>query len=222
MKRTKNARGLMDILERLFAAYGPRDWWPAKTKTEVVVGAILTQNTAWKNVERAIRSLREAHCLHWKALRDVSEEELARLIRSSGTFRVKAKRLKAFVDVLWKDHGGSLPAMLDGEVEEARARLLKISGVGPETADAILLYAGDRPTFVVDAYTRRILRRHFFIDDRADYDEVRGLFHSELPRDVNLFNEYHALLVEVGKRHCRTKADCGGCPLAALRHEGER
>jgi endonuclease-3 related protein len=207
------------IYDLLWQAYGPQHWWPARTPTEVVVGAILTQNTAWKNVERAIENLEQAKCLTWATLRDVPEGELAELIRPAGTYRVKAVRLKAFVSYLWDRHRGSLELVLEGDLETARRRLLSIPGVGPETADAILLYAGGRPSFVVDAYTKRVLRRHFLIDEASGYEEVRRLFHQELEPDVRLFNEYHALLVAVGKKHCRARANCSGCPLAGLRHD---
>lgn len=210
---------LGDIYARLHAAYGPQRWWPAPTPLEVVVGAILTQNTAWTNVVRAITRLREQDALDWVRLRDLPEAELASMIRSAGTFRVKAARLKAFVAVLWADYGGSLDAMLAGPVPEARARLLAIKGIGPETADAILLYAGGRASFVIDAYTRRILRRHRIIEGAEPYDVVRALFHDSIPPDASVYNEYHALLVELGKRHCRTRARCEGCPLADLPHD---
>lgn len=212
---------LREIYECLFVAYGPQHWWPAETTTEVVVGAILTQNTAWTNVERAVENLKRAECLTWETLRDLSEDRLAELIQPSGTFRVKAARLKAFVDCLWKHHDASLQKMLGGDLEEARRRLLAIHGIGPETADAILLYAGNRPTFVVDAYTNRVLRRHRVTDGRADYETVQALFHGSLPRDAQLFNEYHALLVEVGKRHCRAVARCEGCPLVEWPHDSQ-
>lgn len=210
---------LRDIFDRLLAAYGPQHWWPAETPTEMIVGAILTQNTAWTNVERAIANLRQARALDWRALDALSEDALAALIRPSGTYRVKARRLKAFVETLWRTYGGSLDAMLDGPLPAARARLLRIPGIGPETADAILLYAGGRPAFVVDVYTRRLLRRHFLLDDRASYDQVQRFFHESLPPDAALFNEFHALIVEVGKKHCRAKAECAGCPLASLPHD---
>ena len=225
--RRARSHTLRRIYDRLFAVYGPQRWWPAQTATEVVVGAILTQNTAWKNVERAIENLRRADCLTWPKLRDVSQARLARLIQPSGTYRVKAVRLKALIERLWEDHRGNLPAMLDGDLDDARKRLLAIHGIGPETADAILLYAGGRPTFVVDAYTRRILRRHFVIEADADYASVRALFHRSLDPDtdretaVPLFNEYHALLVELGKRHCGARARCDRCPLADMPHDAE-
>ncbi len=216
---SKAAKTIRKIYDRLWAAYGPQHWWPAKTPTEVVVGAILTQNTAWTNVERAVGNLERAKCLSWRALRKTPEARLAKLIQPSGTYRVKAARLKAFVEHLWQHHRGSLTSLLNGDLADARQTLLAIRGIGPETADAILLYAGNRPTFVVDAYTKRILRRHFLIEHEADYETVRGLFHEVLPAETQLFNEYHALLVEVGKRHCRTRARCDGCPLADLPHD---
>ena len=220
------SKTVSQILRRMFgrlsAAYGPQHWWPAKTPTEVVVGAILTQNTAWKNVERAIDNLRDANCLTWPALRDVSARRLTDLVQPSGTYRIKAARLKAFVSTLWKDHAGSLKDILDGELKEARRRLLAIHGIGPETADAILLYAGGRPSFVIDAYTRRILRRHQLIDRQASYAGVQQLFHRAFASDPAVYNEFHALLVAVGKRHCRTRARCDGCPLADMPHDAQR
>ncbi len=211
---------LGDIFERLLAAYGPQHWWPGETDTEIVIGAILTQNTAWSNVERAIKRLKEAHCLSFAAIRDLPRSELESLIRPSGTYRVKARRLTAFVEVLFGAHGGSLPDMLSCELDEARRRLTSIHGIGPETADAVLLYAGNRPTFVVDAYTKRVLRRHFLLAPSADYETTRRVFHDELAPDVGRFNEYHALLVRLGKVHCRVRARCEGCPLETLPHDG--
>ena len=218
------ARGgpvLAEMYERLWSAYGPQHWWPAETPAEVVVGTILTQNTAWKNVERAIGNLKASECLTWPALRDVPEQRLAGLIRPAGTYRTKAARLKSFAAVFWKEHGGSLDSLLAGDVEDARTRLLAIHGVGPETADSILLYAGNRPTFVVDAYTRRILQRHRLIDGSTDYEAVRRLFLGAVPPDPRVYNEYHALLVGVGKRHCRARAHCDGCPLRPFPHDAE-
>lgn len=212
-----------DIFHRLSRHFGPQFWWPAQTPTEVVIGAILTQNTAWTNVERAIAKLREAGCLSFDRLHALSEPELSELIRPAGTYRVKARRLKTFVDALYRDHDGSLAAMLGGPLAQARARLLALHGIGPETADAILLYAGGRPSFVVDAYTLRILRRHHLIDrpkaKDAAYEATRRLFHESLPPDAAMFNEYHALLVQLGKRHCRVRAQCERCPLADLPHD---
>lgn len=210
---------LRDIYARLWAAYGPQHWWPAQTPTEVVIGAVLAQNTAWRNVERAIHNLKRAGCLDWAALRDLPQARLARLLRPAGTFRVKAARLKSFVKVLWDQHQGSLDSLLAGPLEDARRRLLAMHGIGPETADAILLYAGGHPTFVVDAYTRRILRRHHVIDGSAGYETIRALFHRAIKPQAQLYNEYHALLVVLGKKHCRVRAACEGCPLADLPHD---
>jgi len=217
-RRDLVGRSVWEIYERLFRAYGPQHWWPARTRVEIVVGAILTQNTAWSNVERAIVNLRRARVLTWSALRDLPARELAELIRPSGTYDVKAKRLGSFVRYLWANHNGSLRSLLNGDLETARGRLLSIHGIGPETADAILLYAGNRASFVVDAYTRRILRRHYLCGDRTAYKTLRGLFHAALPADPPLFNQYHALFVSLGKKHCRSRARCEGCPLAELPH----
>lgn len=209
------------MYDRLSEKYGPQHWWPGDSPAEVVVGAILTQNTAWTNVEAAIKNLKRENVLTFTALRDMARAQLELLIQPAGTFRIKAKRLKAFIEVLWNEHDGSLEVMLEGELDDARQRLLAIHGVGPETADAILLYAGNRPTFVVDAYTNRILRRHFLIDlsGKSDYESVRRLFHECIPPESQVYNEYHALIVEVGKRHCKKRANCEGCPLAIFPHD---
>lgn len=224
-KQTKptrsKSRGLLSIYERLHAAYGPQHWWPARTAEEVVIGAILTQNTAWTNVERAIARLREARTLTLRAIDQTPLDRLSELVRPAGTYRVKALRLKALTAWLRAEYGGRLDRLFEQPVEEARVALLSVPGVGPETADAILLYAGEMPTFVVDAYTRRILRRHFLIPPDADYDRTKVAFENALGSDAKLFNEYHALLVELGKRHCRTKARCAGCPLEDLPHDPE-
>ena len=187
----------------------------------MVVGAILTQNTAWKNVERAIANLKTAGCLTWETLREIPQQELAELIQPAGTYRIKAARLKAFVEVLWAEHGGSLESLLAGDIDEVRSELLAIHGIGPETADAIILYAGDLPTFVVDTYTKRILRRHRLIDAAAGYETVRQLFMQAISPDARVYNEYHALLVAVAKKHCRTQARCDGCPLESFPHDAK-
>jgi len=205
----------------LFAAYGPQHWWPGETEAEIVIGAVLTQNTAWGNVERAIARLKQAGCLSFEGVHALARAELEELIRPAGTFRVKAKRLAAFVDRLVLDHAGSIHDMLAGDLKSVRCRLTAIHGIGPETADAIILYAGRRPTFVVDAYTKRVLRRHFLIDGNASYETVRGMFRNELVPDPPMFNEYRALLVKLGKLHCRARARCDGCPLASLPHDPE-
>src|SRR6266851_6971686 len=191
------------LLMRYFTAMsqnlGPMRWWPARTPFEVIVGAILTQNTAWGNVERAIANLHRERLLTPRALERVPLGDLARLVRPSGYFRQKAKKLKAFVRFLRRDFGGSLARMFRTPTAELRARLLCVHGIGPETADSILLYAGSHRVFVVDAYTKRILLRHGLVSEKADYEEVRRLFESSLPQNPGLYNEFHALLVNVGK-----------------------
>ncbi|NLX12555.1 MAG: endonuclease III domain-containing protein [Phycisphaerales bacterium] len=212
------AEQLKLFYEAMLKACGPQHWWPAQTPTEVIVGAILTQNTAWRNVERAIENLRQAGALDWARLRDLPAEELAALIRPAGTFNVKTRRLKAFVEWFWRRYDADLERMFAVPVRSLREELLRVPGIGRETADAILLYAGNLPSFVVDAYTARILYRHGLIDDSADYEEIKELFEYNLPENVPLFNEYHALLVQVGKHHCRPRARCAGCPLEAFEH----
>jgi endonuclease III related protein len=199
----------------LIRAYGPQHWWPGKTRFEVIVGAILTQNTSWTNVERAIAELRREKLLAPTAIRRVPLARLARLIRSSGYFRRKARKLKAFVDFLQQHYQGSLDKMFAAATAELREQLLGVHGIGPETADSILLYAGGRPVFVVDAYTRRILERHNLAHENHSYDEIGRLFEASLPGSVPLFNEYHALIVHIGKHFCRKSGPC--CEKCALR-----
>ena len=205
---------LEHYFEALHSVLGPQHWWPARTRFEVILGAILTQNTAWVNVERAIANLRRERLLTPRAIERAPAPRLARLIRSSGYFRQKTKKLKAFVRFLRVEFGGSLARMFRTPTAQLRARLLAVHGVGPETADSILLYAGEHPVFVVDAYTRRILSRHGLASEKAGYEVIREFFESRLPRDSALFSEYHALLVQVGKNWCRPSAPrCETCPL---------
>lgn len=216
--RTRGAEDVPQLLSKFYeamsASLGPMHWWPARTPFEVIVGAILTQNTSWGNVERAIDNLRQARLLSPLALARVPRARLARLIRSSGYFRQKTIKLKTFVRFLRKGYRGSLARMFRRPTAELREELLAVHGIGPETADSILLYAGHHPVFVVDAYTRRILERHGLIGEKASYEDIRQLFESNLPRDVRLWNDYHALLVNVGKNWCRTRNPlCDQCPL---------
>ena len=200
--------------QALFDKLGPQDWWPAKTPFEVIVGAILTQNTSWTNVERAIVNLRRERLLTPLALERVPFARLASLIRSSGYFRQKAKKLKAFVRFLRAEYSGSLARMFQTPTAELREKLLSVHGIGPETADSILLYAGQKDVFVVDAYTKRIFARHGFASEDVPYEELRGLIESALPHDVSRYNEFHALLVQVGKNWCRPREPrCADCPL---------
>lgn len=211
---THNLPILREYFNALLQAYGPQSWWPGRTRFEIIVGAILTQNTSWTNVERAIRALRREKLLSPAAIARTSVEKLESLIRSSGYFRQKARKLKQFVLFLQTQHSGSLTKLFGTETSSLREHLLGLHGIGPETADAILLYAGGRAVFVVDAYTRRIMGRHGLVHERNGYEEIRGLFERSLPGDASLFNEFHALLVDVGKNFCRPKSPvCSACPL---------
>jgi endonuclease III related protein len=208
---------LQEAFERLLQAYGPQHWWPGESPFDVIVGAVLVQNTSWKNVERAIANLREAGVMSPRALYELPPQELAELIRPAGYFQVKTKRLRNLLRFIVEEHDGSLEMMFQTSLATLREQLLSIHGIGPETADAILLYAGGQPTFVVDTYAHRVLARHGWIDYAATYDEIKDFFESSLPRDARLYNEYHALLVRVGKDCCRRGVPkCGECPLQVL------
>ncbi len=212
---------LQEVYQRLLDAFGPQKWWPGDTQFEIMVGAILVQNTNWQNVERAIGNLRAADLLDPKALYEVHEEELEELIRPAGYFRVKARRLRSLLEFLVKRYSGSIEAMFRTPLEELRRQLLGIHGVGPETADSILLYAGSLPTFVVNAYTYRIFSRHGWIDLESDYHQIQEFFHDHLPADGPMFNEFHALLVNLGKHYCKkSKAMCETCPLKSMLPQG--
>jgi endonuclease III related protein len=210
---TKNL--LLEVFDRLLKHYGPLHWWPADSPFEVCVGAILTQNTNWTNVEKAIVNLKREGVLSLDALWDIDLERLADLIRPSGFFNIKSARLKDFIGWVVQGHG-SLEAMFYGEWPLLREELLGVRGIGRETCDSILLYAGDKPSFVVDAYTKRLFSRLGLVRETASYEEVRSLFMALLPHDIALFNEYHALIVEHCKRHCKKKPLCEGCPLKGL------
>lgn len=209
-------RTLIKIYQKMFDALGPRQWWPGETPFEVIIGAILTQNTNWSNVEKAIKNLKTAGKLSPEGMYELSVTELAELIRPSGFFNVKAKRVKAFINWLFSRYEGNLSKMFAQDLQALRGELLSVKGIGPETADSILLYAGNMPTFVVDAYTHRIFSRHELIPEESTYDEMKSFFEENLPEDVQLFNEYHALLVNIGKTFCKTKKVCEPCPLKDL------
>ena len=204
---------LQEIYRRLLSAFGRQHWWPAQTPFEVMVGAILTQNTAWTNASKAILRLKGEKVLGPTQLEKIHQGRLARLIRPSGYFHQKARRLKVFVSYLQLIHKGSLARMRSVPLDRLREELLQLWGIGPETADSILLYALGKPIFVVDAYTRRVLARHSLISWDASYDEIQALFMRNLPRLPSLFNEYHALLVAVGKELCMSHPKCHRCPL---------
>lgn len=203
---------LIEIYRKLYSFYGPQHWWPGDTPFEVAVGAILTQNTNWSNVEKAIKNLKSEKLLEAKILHDLPTERLASLIRPAGYFNVKAGRLKAFLYLLVDNYNGSMKNMKKETLDSLRKKLLSVNGIGPETADSILLYALGKPVFVIDAYTKRLLSRHRILDYDASYEEYQDLFHRELDEDIQLFNEYHALFVRVGKDYCKTKPLCEKCP----------
>jgi endonuclease III related protein len=204
---------LEEIYRRLFNAWGPQHWWPAKTPFEVIVGAILTQSAAWGNVEKGIANLKKGGFLSPKALRGLPQAELAQLVHPCGYYNVKARKLKAFAEWLGANYGDSLEKLFSNDINELRQQLLGVYGVGDETADSIILYAGNKPVFVIDAYTRRITGRLGIAKGKKTYADYQALFMDNLPPDVKLFNEYHALLVNLAKTHCRVSPDCKACPL---------
>jgi endonuclease-3 related protein len=209
---------LREIYDLLFEAFGPQHWWPGETPFEIVVGAILTQNTSWINVEKAIANLKTASSLTPEALHRIDTLELAELIRPAGYYNIKAKRLKCFIDWLFDHYDGQLVNLEVVSTDRLRSELLEVKGIGRETADSILLYALGRSVFVVDTYTARIMIRHNQIEPDVDYEQLRDLFESNLPEDAHFYNEYHALLVRTGKDFCKPKAKCSGCPLEKLPH----
>ena len=216
---TQLSVAILDIYWQLERHFGPQQWWPAETPFEVLVGAILTQNTAWANVEKAIANLREAGLLSPAAISTLPIDELERLIRPAGFFRQKAARLRQVTAVLVNDYAGCVDRLCAGPLDAARHRLLALPGIGPETADSILLYGARRPSFVVDAYTRRIFIRLGLLNGREDYLAVRALFMNGLPLETSLFNEYHSLIVSLAKRCCRKqRPSCSSCPLRPRCH----
>ena len=203
------------VFDRLYERFGPQGWWPADSPYEVIVGAVLTQSVSWRNVERAIANLKAEKLLDPHRLHAADEAHLAELVRPTRYYRQKAKKLKAITALLVEAYGGSVERMLAGPTADVRRLLLGIHGIGPETADSILLYAGGHPVFVVDAYTRRIFHRVGLWGPDPGYAAMQERFHRELPPDAALYNEYHALIVALGHRHCRARRPlCGECPLA--------
>lgn len=203
-----------EIYGLLYNHFGSQNWWPAETPFEVMVGAVLTQNTNWSNVEKAIENLRMAGILNYDSMKECSLEELAQLIRPSGYYNLKAKRLKNLLEMIKTQYGADLDGLLQDDLYSAREKLLQVKGVGPETADCILLYACRLPAFVVDNYTHRVLSRHNLIEEETDYETLQSFFTDSLPARSELFNEFHALLVKVATTYCRkTKPLCDQCPL---------
>jgi len=211
LSRSERIRRFYD---ELYKKYGPQGWWPGDSPLECIVGAILTQSTSWKNVEKAISNLKNEGLLSVDKLSMVTAEELAALVRSSGYYNQKAIKIKNFITFLSTEYAGSLERMFAEEKSVLRERLLSVKGIGPETADSILLYAGGMPVFVVDAYTWRVLSRHGIVPVETTYAEMQEVFTDSLDEDAGLFNEYHALIVRLGKEHCRkSQPICEGCPL---------
>jgi endonuclease-3 related protein len=208
---------LLKIYSSLYDYFGPLNWWPGATPFEVMVGAILTQNTSWSNVEKAINNLKKENLLEPRKLYRINQEELAQLIKPSGYYNIKARRLKNFVNIFVNDFEGSTEKMFSGDSRKLRKKLLNVNGIGPETADSILLYAGRKPFFVVDAYTKRIFSRHKLITKNSTYYEIQEFFIKNLDKDVKLFNEFHAQIVMLGKTICTSRnPDCAKCPIGFL------
>lgn len=207
---------LLDIHNRLFAAYGPQHWWPAEEPFEIMVGAILTQSTAWRNVEKAIANLKAVGALSPVRLRSLSLYEIAALIHPSGYYNAKARKLKSLAEWLGDSYGDDIARMSAQGTEKLRLQLLSVYGIGPETADSIILYVANQPVFVIDAYTRRIVDRLGLTPGQESYQAYQALFMNNLPEDARMFNEYHALLVQLGKNFCRKQALCSRCCLSDL------
>ena len=208
---------IIKIYTTLYKSFGPQHWWPGETPFEIMIGAILTQNTNWKNVEKAISNIKNKDLLNPFKLNSISNNELQTLIKPSGFYRLKAKRLKNFLEYFIKDFNGSIENMKKLDRDKLRDYLLSIKGIGKETADSIILYALSKAIFVVDTYTQRILSRHNLIKLGEDYELIQSIFHNTLPENVKLFNEYHALLVKIGKEFCfKNSPLCDKCPLKHL------
>jgi endonuclease-3 related protein len=211
---TKASReALLDIYRRLYAAYGPQGWWPGGSPFEVVVGAILTQAAAWTNVEKAIANLKAAGVLSPRGIFQTPVDDLARLLYPAGYYNAKARKLRAFVEMLFERHGGDLDRLFALPAPELRRELLATHGIGPETADAVILYAAGRPRFVIDAYTRRVFGRLGLTPAKDDYASWQALFEGALPPDAPLYNEYHALIDHHAKTYCRKEPLCAQCSL---------
>jgi endonuclease III related protein len=205
------------IYGKLLSFYGPRKWWPGDSPFEVAVGAILTQNTNWSNVEKAIINLKQKAALCPFVLHKMAHGDLSAIIRPAGYYNVKTKRLKAFLKFLMQEYGGDMDRMAKADTARLRPDLLAINGIGPETADSILLYALGKPVFVIDAYTKRIMSRHGILGPEVSYEAYQDFFHRNMKTDTAVFNEYHALIVNVGKDFCRPRPRCEGCPLEKIK-----
>jgi len=214
MSDNDTGKQLKAIYKALYKAFGPQHWWPGDTPFEMMVGAVLTQNTAWSNVEKAIANLKHERLLTPRRLKDVLHGKLASLIRPSGYYNIKAKRLGHLVSFITNHYNGNLKKLFATDVDTLRRDLLHVNGIGPETADSIILYAAEKPVFVVDAYTKRIFSRHGFVPENVAYHEAQKVFIDHLPLNVRMYNEYHALIVRLGKDYCKkSKPRCADCPL---------
>ncbi|MCG6551090.1 MAG: hypothetical protein L7F77_02085 [Candidatus Magnetominusculus sp. LBB02] len=209
---------LSRIYETLYKAFGPQRWWPAETPLEVAVGAILTQNTNWHNVEKAILNLKDGNALDSFVMFEMPADRLSTLIKPSGYHNVKAARLKAFINFLVRRYDGAVENMKGQDTSELRAALLEINGIGPETADSILLYALDKPVFVIDAYTKRVISRHGLMDYKRPYGDFQALFHQSGIGEA-VYNEFHALFVRLGKYYCKPRPACVGCPIEGIAYQ---
>lgn len=208
------------IYKLLYKKFGPQHWWPAKTPFEVIIGAILTQNTAWSNVEKAIVNLKKNKLLDVVKLKVIKHENLALLIKPAGYFNVKARRIKNFINFLFLNYSGDLDKLFSLPKGKLKEQLLSVNGIGPETADSIILYAANKPVFVVDNYTKRIFLRHKLLSGRDNYHDIQKMFMKNISRDTTLYNEYHALIVKLGKDYCKRKPKCEACPLKRLKKAG--
>ena len=211
--QNSTAKRLMAMFDLMSKHLGLQHWWPGDTELEMIIGAILTQNTNWKNVEKAINNLKAEDLMSLEALYAISQSDLAEKIRPAGYFNIKAGRLKNLVQFIIETYEGDVDSLLREDTQALREGLLSVKGVGPETADSIVLYAAQRPVFVIDTYTHRILSRHGLTDDEVSYYDLQDLFMHHLPEDVDFFNEFHALIVKTGKEFCRKKPLCEQCPL---------
>jgi endonuclease-3 related protein len=218
MPRGLMGKRLREMFERLLNHYGPQKWWPAESALEMMVGAILTQNTNWNNVTIAIENLKGEDLLSLEGLLSTPTESLAKMIRPAGYYNLKARRLKNLLEFVREQYNCDLSYFLALEIQALRHGLLSVKGVGPETADSIILYAARKPIFVIDAYTQRILVRHGIIDDASTYDQMQSLFMDCLPADPDLYGEFHALIVKTGKHCCRKAPLCESCPLTLWGH----
>jgi len=213
----RRSNNYLDAYELLYTHFGPQHWWPGETPLEIMVGAVLTQNTNWTNVTKAIDNLRQDGMLGYSQLLSLSVDQLAQYIQPSGYYNLKAKRLHNLLEMVQNLYGGNLENFLDDDIVSAREKLLNVKGVGPETADSILLYACAQPVFVIDSYTHRVFSRHNLVEEEIDYHAMQAVFMDHLPADVRLFNEFHALIIRVAKQFCKkTNPLCEQCPLWGL------